>query len=426
MSGVRGSSPALLRAVRLIGAAGLLIPLAVAGLAGSATASGASKPPIKLGLIMSLTGVAASSYTNGQYGAVARIDAQNAAGGVDGHKLQLIVKDDASSPSQNTTAAQDLVQNAGVFGVIDFSSFTFAAAPYLHSAGIPVTSWAVDGPEWIEQPYTNMFDVNPPTLGPINGVYYYYLSGLVKFLKSTGITKLAGLSYGISPSAQRATNQLLQAAKKDAGIATCYNNSSVPFGAVDFTADVLSMKSAGCNGVNAAFVDSSDIALSSEVKQAGLHAVQYYETGYDQSVIDNPSALAAMDGDYVAIQYNFIRPNAATAKMLANLVRYDPKFHKGDIPSMGTYGSYLAADLMIKGLQLAGKNPTRQKFITNLRKDCNYTAEGVLPSPTSMCHFGTLAMLPKQFCTYLVQLRGTHFVLANGGKPLCSIRQAQT
>lgn len=94
----------------------------------------------------------------------------------------------------------------------------------------------------------------------------------------------------------------------------------------------------------------------------------------------------------------------------------------------GQYGAIarMAADLMIKGLQLAGKNPTHASFISGLRKDCAYTAGGILASPTSMCHFGTLAMLPKQLCTYVVQLQGTHYVLANGGKEICSTRQAQT
>jgi ABC-type branched-subunit amino acid transport system substrate-binding protein len=63
---------------------------------------------------------------------------QNARGGVNGHKLQLITKDDQSSPSQNTTASQELVQTDGVFGVIKFSSFTFAAAPYLITGSRPL------------------------------------------------------------------------------------------------------------------------------------------------------------------------------------------------------------------------------------------------------------------------------------------------
>lgn len=395
--------------------------------------SSAAAPPragsgsvIKIGLVLPLTGVAASSWVGGQYGALARIDAQNAAGGVNGHKLQLIVKDDASSPTENTTVSQDLVETDGVFGVINFSPFTFAAAPYLHSAGVPVTGYAIDGPEWGEQPYTNMFDVSPPTLAEFGGHYYYYDSGVVKFLRSLGVTRLAGLGYGISPSATRAAEQLLQAAQRDAHIATCYNNTSVPFGATDFTATVLSIKSAHCNGVNAAFVDNSDVALSSELKQGGVHAVQYYYEGYDQQVKDSPASMAALEGDYFPISFNFIRPNRPTATMLANLERYDPSFHAGDIPSLGMYGSYLAADLMIKGLELAGKNPTRQAFISNLRKDCNYTAGGILSSPTSMCHFATLNMLPKKECTYIVQLKGNNFVLADGGKLICSIRQAQT
>ena len=42
---------------------------------------------------------------------------------------------------------------------------------------------------------------------------------------------------------------------------------------------------------------------------------------------------------------------------------------------------------MIKGLELAGKNPTRQAFISNLRKVGNYTAGGLLAKPDHLPTF---------------------------------------
>ncbi|HUZ09202.1 MAG TPA: ABC transporter substrate-binding protein [Acidimicrobiales bacterium] len=400
----------------VVGAASLML-LGFSGTSGAATSS---KSVITIGYITSETGVASSTFADGAAGAQARVAAQNAKGGVNGHKLKLVAEDDQSSPANNQTAAQDLVQAKGAFGVIDFSSFTFAAAKYLNQQGIPVTGSEFDGPEWGMQPYTNMFTYSPATYTPFNGVYYNYLGGIAKLLKQKGVRKMAGLSYGISPSAQRSVNQLLTAMTK-VGVPTCYNNSSIPFGAVDFTSSALSIKNSGCNGVHAAFVDASDIALSSSVKQAGVKAVQYYYEGYDQTVLNSPTAMTALDGDYFPSGFNFITPNSATQTMLNNLAKYDPSFHRGDIPDLGLFGSYVATDLMIYGLQHAGKNPTRQAFITNLRKVKNYTGSGLFAStPVSFTNFGTVKMLPKQACSYYVQLKGSKFVLANGGKILCA------
>ena len=76
---------------------------------------------------------------------------------------------------------------------------------------------------------------------------------------------------------------------------------------------------------------------------------------------------------------------------------------------------------MIKGLELAGKNPTRASFIANLHKDTSYNAEGVLPGSVSFSlkNFGTVNMLPKSYCNYFIQLKNDKYVTTNGNKPWC-------
>jgi ABC-type branched-subunit amino acid transport system substrate-binding protein len=124
-----------------------------------ATAPGVSSNTITLGLLESVTGTAAGGFLGTTAGAMARIDAQNAVGGVDGRHLNLVVGDDASSPAQNLTVAQSLVETKHVFGVISDSAFTLSSARFLQQNGIPVVGEGYDGPEWGEQPYTNMFSV---------------------------------------------------------------------------------------------------------------------------------------------------------------------------------------------------------------------------------------------------------------------------
>ncbi|HUZ09204.1 MAG TPA: ABC transporter substrate-binding protein, partial [Acidimicrobiales bacterium] len=101
-----------------------MLALALGGLVTGSTvalfpaASGAAASTITIGYVTDLTGVASSTFADGAGGAQARIDLQNAQGGVNGHKLKLVVEDDQSSPTVNKTASQDLVQNKGAFGVI--------------------------------------------------------------------------------------------------------------------------------------------------------------------------------------------------------------------------------------------------------------------------------------------------------------------
>ena len=210
------------------------------------------------------------------------------------------------------------------------------------------------------------------------------------------------------------------------GIKSCYSNFSVPLGGVDFTASGLAMKAAGCDGVTTALVDSSDVAVAQTVKTAGINAkVLIGGTAYDQSVLDSASASSALEGQYMSSAILFDPAIPGIATMLNAFKQYVPGYKAGQIPDYGLYGSYIAADLMIKGLQEAGQNPTRQSFISNLRTVTNYTAGGILPSPTSFANFGTVAMLPETSCQYYVQLQGGQFINAapgGGTNTICGSR----
>ena len=235
--------------------------------------------------------MASSTFADGTGGAQARIDLQNAKGGIDGHPLKLVAEDDQSSPASDNTAAEDLVTNKHAMVVINYSPFAFGSDKFLQQQGIPVVGSAFDGPEWGEQPNSNMFSWAAVDSTPFGGQYYTYTT-TGKFLKDIGVTKYAGLGYGISPSSQASIYAAIAAAEKF-GIKQCYLNQSVPFGGVDFTADVLQIKAGDCNGVTGSFVDNSDLALSGAVKQGGVTAKQLYFTGYDQDVLSSASTRAA-------------------------------------------------------------------------------------------------------------------------------------
>jgi branched-chain amino acid transport system substrate-binding protein len=372
----------------------------------TASAPGITATTIKIGYVTSQTGVAASSFKGGDVGARARIDLQNAQGGINGRQIELVAVDDGAIGAK--AAAQQLVEQDGVFGVIDISAFVVAAAPYLNEQGVPVVGGAFDGPEWGQEPNSNMFTFGAPTYTPFDGKYYLY-DNIAQFLKTAGVTKVATLGYGVSQSSAQNLKSTLQIADPF-GIKPCYENYSVEFGQTSFTTEALAIQAAGCDGVISAMVDSSDVGLSASLAQAGVDAKTFYYTGFSQSVLDDPNATAALEGAYFPGTPNWTDPPEGIQKMLNAIKQTDPTLN--GIPNLGLAQSYFGADVMIKGLEVAGENPTRQSFITNLRQVENYDGHGVLPGGISFTGFGTPAMFPPEACTDIVQMKDGKYVTA--------------
>jgi branched-chain amino acid transport system substrate-binding protein len=378
----------------------------------SGGAGAADKSPYVLGYITSQTGGASSSYVDSVRGAEARIDALNAVGGINGHPVRLVQYDDASTPSGNATAAQLLIQKH-VLGVLDISSFAFGGAAALTKAGVPVAGASIDGPEWGLS--NNMFSVIPPTETPVGGRSYTY-TDLVNFYKLVGIKKLAQVGYEI-PSVTDAANQTFQLAAQ-IGISKCYNNNTISFGANDFTAVVLAIKAAGCDGVYVPMLLTSEIAVAQELKSTGADAkLVSPSVAYDDNVLNDPNALSALSGDYTAAEVDLTDPSPPSQVMVANLKKYTGYTSK--IANLNTVFAYLAADVLVKGIEMAAADPTTSSIISSLRTVTGYNGEGILPGSVNFKGWGTPAMFPPTSCEPVFQITATGYQELNGGKPIC-------
>jgi branched-chain amino acid transport system substrate-binding protein len=380
--------------------------------ANTASAPGITPSTIKIGFVTDVTGVASSTFFDAAGGARAAFDAINAAGGVDGRQIQLVTEDGQSTPAGDLAATQSLLSQ-NVYAIENFSSFLFGSYKLTQEQGIPITGGGFDGPEWGQQPNTNMFS----TTGDTNGRTSNNTIS-ANFFKLVGAPNVGGLAYGISPSSTSSIVDLKTALGMTGG-KMGYENLSVPFGGVDVTSYVLAMKQAGVNGAACSCVQSTNLALFTALKQAGLTNVKALSfSSADNSVFTSgATAEAAAQGAYYPSQ---IPPldlnNSATNLMIHNLTTYDSSLYHGGYPSFGATGAYLAAELMVKGLQVAGQNPTRQTFINNLRQVSSWDANGLLASPVAFNNFGHSQ---PSGCGYYVQVQGTAFHSINGGKPIC-------
>jgi branched-chain amino acid transport system substrate-binding protein len=370
--------------------------------AGAAAQASASPAPITIAYITDVTGEGASENGSSPAGFEARIDLQNAQGGVNGHKLVPLVIDDQTNPSLIATAVQSAISK-GAFGIVSQSPLFFLAAKYPQEAGMPVTGTYDDGPEWGTQPYTNMFASDNGSVDP----KYPVNTLLGNFIKAHGGTIIGSYGYGISPSSARSAISTADSFKK-AGGKVGVLDTSVPFGSVAFTSEALTAKQANINAMVPAMDGDSNYALATALKQAGvkLKAV-IFATGYQPDVIKSP-AWATLQGDYFLSLFRpFSLPNAGTRLMAAALQKY-AHFSKTQFPTFSQYESWAGADLMIKGLLMAGKNPTRAAVIKDLRSVTSYNVNGLLPQPLDYAtDFGHD---PAQECTWVMKAVANGFV----------------
>jgi branched-chain amino acid transport system substrate-binding protein len=132
------------------------VPTAIATATPAAAATSAA--PITLAYITSVTGPGGSEDGTSPGAFEARIDLQNAEGGVHGHKLVPLIIDDQTSPTEIATAVQEADSKA--FGIVSQSPLFFLAAKYPQQQGVPVTGSYSDGPEWGSSPTPTC---SPPT-----------------------------------------------------------------------------------------------------------------------------------------------------------------------------------------------------------------------------------------------------------------------
>src|SRR5258708_14044986 len=165
----------------------------------SSSSSSTSSSPILIGASLSLTGGFSTDGQAFQKGYNLRVKDQNAAGGLLGRKVKLVILNDASQPPQAVTNYQTLVNVDHVnllFG--PFSSLlTGPSVQVAHRYGFAFVEGAGGAPAVFATKLSNLFDVSLP----VNGA----LLPMVKWIKSLPASqrpKTAAYATSTDPATQ--------------------------------------------------------------------------------------------------------------------------------------------------------------------------------------------------------------------------------
>lgn len=370
---------------------------------------GVDDDEIELGVLYPQSGAQGAQFGSFASGVQARLGHQNDQGGVAGRALVAIDRDDGTDNNRNSTAARELVESDGVFGLIEASPNAPASSEYLNERGVPVVGWAINlGPTW--QEYDNFFATTAPQTPRSGGG----VTNQADFLLSQGGTRLAAVGNSGSPESAHFA-ETTAAAFEGRGGEVVYLTTDVPFVATDFTADAVRIADEGADALMSSMAFPQFINLYLAVAQAGVTpVVALGPTGYDDRLLAFASQLEGVN--LLVDFYPFEQPQPVHDVYLEALATHAP--NEENVRSQLAVTGWLAASAMIRGLEAAADSGclSRQAFIDELPLVTDYDADGFLPEPLDF-----RADFLK--CAFYLEIRdgedGGSFVPVEGWSPSC-------
>jgi branched-chain amino acid transport system substrate-binding protein len=370
-------------AVTVRGARVIVVVVCLAGLAAacgnakaavtnSGNVNGVTSGSITVGGVASLSGPIPADFSGIFDGVQAYFDMVNAAGGVDGRKIDypaLDQLDDASNPSTDEDAVRTLVEQDKVFAVVGVGTPEFAGAKYLVDNEVPTFGYAIS-PAWTMG--DNLFGAE--------GSYVDFLSPGPEpaFLaQQVGARRVGLLAYGVTES-QEACEGFAKVLQRY-GIDVAYQDLNIPAPAVSLTSDVIRMKSAGVQMVISCMDVSGNVLLAQTLRQQQLSVTQYWLDGYDEQTLKDYANL--MDGVYFLISHTpFSLPPSELSRYpgMANYLSQMTTYFPNQPPSELSLTGWINADLFVTGLRMVGRDLTRAKLIAAINSLGAYSGDGLV------------------------------------------------
>lgn len=317
------------------GGGGSAAPEATATLAGD---------PIVVGMICSCSGPQAA--TLGRDGDVAQAWAKwvNANGGINGHPVKMIVKDDGANPANALQGVKELVEQEHIIALVGEASNVDAQfASYMQQKGVPVV-----GGLSFEAPF-----LTNPNFYPSGSPVPVLLYGAIKAAKDAGKKKFGILYCSESPACAQ-LGPMGTAIANMVGIA--FYSAPVSATAPSYAAPCLAAKDAGVDALEVAQNPPTVVKIHEACAQQG-----YSPRPFNNSSI-GPIYLSstALNGAFVASpNATYTDPSAKSVKQFLDVLdKYLPGLRKSDEFSSSTEHTWAGGMLFLAAAKAAKLTPT--------------------------------------------------------------------
>jgi len=213
--------------------------------------------PIVIGTICSCSGAQAAALGKSSEGISAWVKMINDGGGLNGHPVKLVVKDDAGDPAKSLQAAKELVEQDKVIAIVGETSVADQAfQQYVEEKQVPVVGGLAP-----EKPFLTSPDFFPSGSSAVITTY-----GMMKEAKAAGATSIGVLYCAESPvcadvdSLGKAFSQM---------IGTSWESGSISATQPNYTASCLAMKDSGADALFLAHNASVSVRVAADCAKVG-------------------------------------------------------------------------------------------------------------------------------------------------------------
>src|SRR5262250_1543329 len=326
------------------------------------TDRGVSKNEIVLGMHTDLSGPAATYGVSSSNAVKMRFDDANAAGGINGRKIKLIVEDTQYQVPRAVQAGTKLIHRDNIFLMVA-------------ALGTPMNN-AV---------FKDQFEAGVPNLFPLTAARSMFepFHKLKFYGAATYVDQVrAGINYFVTKKGKKALCAMyqdtdfgkevldgvhLQAEKMKLKIVETTTHKPTD---QDFTAQITKLKGAGCDLVVLGTIVRDSIVPYSTARKIGWTDVDFVGSAAAYDMVVAGAQGGVTEGLYAMGLTDMPYRDTLSPTAQAWFDKY--KDHYKAEPNIGAVYGYVAADLTVQGLEKAGPNLTLDSFINGMESIRNY------------------------------------------------------
>jgi len=342
----------------------MLAAVAVASLgtvAAVAATRGVTDKEIVIGTYTDLSGVTVAWGVNNSNAYRMAFDEQNAKGGINGRKIKYIVEDNQYQVPRSVQAANKLINRDNVFLMVA-------------NAGTPMNNATM--PDQLEKGVPNMFPLtsarsmyepfNRLKFGLASSYYDQMRAGVKYFVEKRGKKTLCAL-YQDTDFGRDVMNGVWDQTKA-MGIKLAAETTHKPTD-TDFSASVARLRDAKCDLLLLGSIVRDTNQIIAAVRKTGWNVDMLGQVAsYDEAVAELPGG--ASEGFYSMTSVLFATRDDPRPAVQAFVKDYKARYGKD--PNFAAQIGYTGAQLLMLGLEKAGKDLTLDSFIAGMESIKDY------------------------------------------------------
>ena len=376
----------------LLAFASLLVLAAVAAVPALAQQQGVTTDTITLGAHGPITGPAAYIGLAGRDGMMLAVKEINAAGGINGRRIQVVFEDDGHSPTKALAAVKKLVEQDKVFAIMSVggSNATVGAVDYMKEKGVPFYVSIASAPQ-VTWPHTrNLFRGGTTETARYGELYAEFLA---TYYKAKRIAIMSGREEYPRNEGDATVDKLKTWFQVAPAARVEFN-----IGDKDFTPQLVEVQKANPD-VIAFFGNPAEAAIAMrQAKELGLK--QPFFVG--SNMVDPALVTAARMSAEGVTGFSLIPllPGSKSPDMVKWEAAWKKEYPSAPAGRPNNFDLLAYGDMYVlaEGMKRAGPNLTTDSLIRALESIQNYRV-GPVATPRTFAtkhHIGNLALVPMK------------------------------